>query len=389
MGSVRTTAAATLSAVVAVMPAFFVGASGQFLREDLGFDEAGLGLAVAVFMAAGAVSSVAGGRLSERIGAGNAMVLVGIGSAAVMLGVAGLARNLTHLLALLAVGGVCTSVAIPAGSLALARAVNVRPALMFGVRQSAIPGATLLAGASVPLISLTIGWRWTFVFGAGLAIGVAMFVPRRLAGAEAKPGRGARQGDAATAPLLALAVALGVGTGAAVSLGSFLVEAAVAGGVAVGTAGWLLVAGSVAGIVTRLLGGWLADRHRGWALYMVSIMLVLGAGGYGFLAVGGPAPLMVGTLLAYGGGWGWTGLMFFATAQLNPNAPAAATGIVNAGGATGAALGPLAFGYVITTASFMVAWIVAAASALLAAGLVLAARSWLLRDRDRREGARH
>lgn len=384
VGPIRTTVAATLSSVVAVMPMFLVGASGAFLREGLGFGAAGLGVAVAVFMACSAVFAVIGGRLPERIGAGNALVLVNTGNGMVMFVVALIASSLTHLVLLLAISGSWNSMALPASNLALARGAVDRPAFMFGVRQSAIPMATLLAGASVPLISSTVGWRWTFAAGAVLSIGVAIFVPRRLAPARAGKVVSGRQGDAATAPLVALAVALGAGTAGAVSLPSFLVEAAVAGGVAVGRAGWLLVAGSVAGIVARLVAGWLGDRYRGKALYMVSAMLALGAGGYGMLALGGSVLLTAGTLLAYGAGWGWSGLLMFATVRLNPNAPAAASGIVLAGGASGAALGPLAFGYVATTASFQVAWNMAAVVALVAAGLVLVARAWLLHDLARR-----
>lgn len=387
VGPVRTTAAATLLTVVGVMPVFLVGASGAFLRDDFGFDTAELGFAVAAFMATSAICAVVGGRIPERIGAGNALIVVGIGSATVMLCLAVLANSLIHLVFFLALGGAVNSMALPASNLALARGVILRPALTFGIRQSAIPTATLLAGASVPLVSSTVGWRWTFILGTVLSLGVSTFVPRQLGPAKAGVATSTREGDAATAPLVALAVALGAGTAAAVSLASFLVDAAIAGGVAVDTAGWLLVAGSIAGIVARLSAGWLADRYQSRALYMVSAMLILGAAGYGMLALGETVLLIVGTLLAYGAGWGWSGLLMFATVRLNPNAPAAATGIVLAGGSSGAALGPLAFGFVATTASFRLAWSLAAVAALVASGLVLTSRAWLLRDRASRESA--
>ena len=385
MGPVRTVAAATATTVVAVMPAFFVGASGVFLREDLGFDQAGLGLAVALFMGTSAVFAVVGGRISERIGGGNALMLVAAGSGAVMLGTALLAQRLTHLLFLLALGGFWNSMAQPAGNLALARGIAVRPALMFGVRQAAIPVATLLAGASVPLVSLTVGWRWAFALGAAFAFCIAVFVPRRLAPAGPIAMTRGRQGDAAAAPLVALAVGFSVGIAAAVSLGSFLVESAVAAGVEPGAAGWLLVGSSFAGVCSRVVVGWLADRYQGTALYQVSALLLLGAGGYAMLASGEPALFTLGAVLGYAAGWGWGGLVFFAVVRLNPTAPAAATGIVSAGAAGGAALGPLAFGYVVTAASFETAWTLAAIAALVSAGLILFARSWLLRDRARRE----
>ena len=384
MGPIRTVAAATATTVVAVMPVFLIGASGPFVREDLGFDQAGLGVAVALFMGSSAVFAVVGGRVSERIGGGNALTLVAAGAGTVMLGTALLAQRLTHLLVLLALGGFLNSMAQPAGNLALARGVSARPALMFGIRQAAIPVATLLAGASVPLVSLTIGWRWAFALGAALALCTAVFVPRRLAPPGPIAATRARQGDAATAPLVALAVGFSIGIAAAVSLGSFLVESAVAAGVEPGAAGWLLVGSSFAGVCSRIAVGWLADRHQGTALYQASALLLLGAGGYGMLASGEPALFAVGAVLGYAAGWGWGGLVFFAVVRFNPTAPAAATGIVSAGAAGGAALGPLAFGYLVTAASFEVAWTLAAVAALASAGLVLFARSWLVRDRARR-----
>ena len=384
MGPVRTATSATLSTVVAIMPVFLLGASGVLVREDLGFDEAGLGMSVAVFMGANAVSSTVGGRLAERFGAGQAMVLASISSAAVMLGLAVLAHSLTHVMLLLAVAGVGNGVAQPAANMAIARGVVVRPALVFGVKQSAIPLATLLAGASVPLIGLTAGWRWGFALGAAFAAVVAVLVPRRIAPAQVRHAKRMREGDSAVAPLVALAMAAGVGTAAAVSFGSFFVESVVAGGIAASTAGWLLVVGSVAGIVARLVAGWMADRYRGRALHSVTAMLVLGAGGYWMLGLGGPVLLTLGTLLAYACGWGWTGLLMFETVRLNPNAPAAATGIIQSGAASGATLGPLLFGYIVTTSSFQAAWFLAAGAALISAALMLASRAWLVFDQKQR-----
>jgi predicted MFS family arabinose efflux permease len=369
------------------MPVFLVGASGVFLREDLLFDEAGLGLAIAVFFGVSMATSVWGGRIAERVGAGRALVVVSVGVAGIMVGIGSVTERLFHLALLLALGGALHGLAAPATNLALARGVASRPALMFGIKQSAVPVATMIAGASVPMVSLTVGWRWAFVAAAGLSLGVAIFVPRGMAPGTVRSTRSAREGDAATRPLVALAVAAAAGVGAATSLAAFLVEALVAGGIAVGAAGWLLVAGSLSAILARLGAGVLADRRRGRALYAVSTMLTLGAVGYGLLAVGGPWFSVVGTVLAYALGWGWPGLMNFAVVRLNPNAPAAASGIVMAGVAGGGALGPLTFGYVVTLTSYRVAWVLAGSAALLSAVLVLTARRWLLADRDRRQMA--
>ena len=61
-----------------------------------------------------------------------------------------------------------------ASNAALARHVPAhRQGLSFGVKQAAIPVSTLLAGAAVPTIALTAGWRWAFVAAAGGGAGRA------------------------------------------------------------------------------------------------------------------------------------------------------------------------------------------------------------------------
>jgi len=40
------------------------------------------------------------------------------------------------------------------------------PIFLVGAKQSSGPYATLLAGPSVPLVALTVGWRWAFVLAA-------------------------------------------------------------------------------------------------------------------------------------------------------------------------------------------------------------------------------
>ena len=383
------TAAVTAAIVIAVTPSFMVGASGVLLREDLDFSAAGIGTAVSVFFGSTALTSIFGGRLAERIGASRALVLAGLTSGAVLLGIGVLARSFTHLLCLLAVAGVVNGVAQPASNLALAGNAGNHQALTFGIKQAGITFATLAAGASVPLIGLTVGWRWSFISAAAVAVLVAVLMPSGLS--PSRPRRTAvgsnRDGDATIPPLLALAAAAGAGMAAATAMASFLVESAVDGGLAVGTAGWLQVAGSAAGMFSRVLAGWVADRFYGVALILTAGMLLAGGAGYAMLAVGGSVLVPLGTVIAYACGWGWTGLMMFSVVRFNPNAPAAATGIVLTGSASGAALGPFVFGQVVHHTSYGTAWTMAACLAVLSTVLVSLARTWLRRDRSRRESA--
>jgi predicted MFS family arabinose efflux permease len=305
------------------------------------------------------------------------MTLAAVGSATSLLGIAALARSWAQLVGFLVLAGAANAVVQPAGNAAISRGVPARrQGLAFGVKQSAVPAATLLAGLAVPLVGVTLGWRWAFAGGALAAVALAVSLPpdhpvRRRSGRL-------RTGDAPLGGLLVLTLASCLGSASANALGAFLVESAVSGGLAPGRAGLLLALGSGVGISARVLAGWVADRRDGGHLPVVAGLLAAGAGGFALLAAGGPLALLVGTVLAFGAGWGWNGLFNFAVVRVNRNAPAAATGITQAGVLLGGVTGPWAFGTAVERASYPQAWLGAAAVALGAAGLMLVGRRLVL-----------
>ena len=368
-------------ATAGVLPAFLTGGLAVQIRSELEFGSAALGLAVAVFFATASLASALMGRLVEKMGAHRAMRVSASGSAAALLGVALFAGSWAGLVGCLVLGGLANAVAQPATHLSLAREVPAnRQGLSFGIKQAAIPAATLLAGLAVPLIAVTLGWRAAFAGGAVLALGVSLLVPAETTGGVGRL-KEARAGDAPTAPLLLLALGIGLGSAAATPLGAFVVESSVAAGLRVETAGLLLALGSAAGIVVRVLFGHLADGMGGGRLRLVAAMLGVGVVGFVLLAGGSAALVVPGTLLAFGAGWGWPGLFNFAVVKTNPNAPAAATGITQTGASAGAALGPLIFGLVVEAASYGAAWLLCGAIALVALVAILAGRAMVLRDR--------
>ena len=64
--------------------------------------------------------------------------------------------------------------------------------------------------------------------------------------------------------------------------------------------------------------GWLADKRSGGHIAVVAGSLLLGAGGLALLAVPGALALVLGTVLGFGLGWAWPGLLQFAVVRLNP-----------------------------------------------------------------------
>jgi MFS family permease len=366
-------------ATVGVLPAFLTGGLAVQVRDELDFGSAALGLAIAAFFASSSLASAVMGRLVERIGFHRGLRLAATGGAASLLGVALLARSWTGLVACLVLGGLANAVSHPATNLSLAREVSAgRQGLSFGIKQAAIPAATLLAGLAVPSVAVTFGWRWAFAGGAALALAVALLVPAGTPGGVVR--RLKEERDARVAPLVLLALGIGLGSTATAPLGSFLVESSVAVGLRVDTAGLLLALGSAVNIVVRVAFGHLADGMSGGRLRLVAAMLGTGVVGFALLATGESALILPGALLAFGAGWGWPGLFNFAVVKTSPGAPAAATGVTQTGASGGAALGPLVFGLVVEAASYDVAWLVSGAIALGALAAILAGRRMVLRD---------
>ena len=367
-------------ATVGVLPGFLMGGLAVQIRGELGFGEGALGFAVAVFFAASALGSVISGRLVERVGSSLGMRLAALVSAASLLAVT-LAGSLWGLVACLVVGGFGNAISHPATHLLLAREVpQGRQGLAFGIKQAAIPAATLLAGLSVPTIAVTVGWRWAFAGGAVLALCVALLVPKRPEEGTRRV-KEARAGDVPLAPLVLLALGIGLGSMAANPWGAFVVESAVSTGIEVGRAGLLLALGSAVGICVRIVFGHLADKLNSGRLRLVAGMLAVGTVGFVLLASGAPSLLVAGVVIAYAAGWGWPGLFNFAIVRSNPGAPAAATGITQTGASGGAAAGPLAFGYIVEETSFGTAWMCSGVTALVAAAAILIGRNMLLRTR--------
>ncbi len=383
VGSLRNAVGAVTTTTVCVVPVFLTGAMAVQISAELGFDPAGLGLVVALYFGISAVASLPCGWLVERFGAGPTSRAAVLTVAVVLGAIAAFAHSVPALVTLLLCSAWCNVLGQLSSNLTLARSVpSARLGLSFGLKQAAIPLATLLSGAAVPAVALTIGWRWAYVIAAVLALGALPLAPR---GASGRERTAAAPGERATAALTVIAVAAGVGASAANALGIFLVASAVDRGIGPGLAGLTLTMGSVVGLALRLLNGWLADRRTGGHVAVVAWSLVLGAGGLVLLAVPGAPALVLGTVLAFGLGWSWPGLLQYAVVRLNPSAPAAATSIVQMGVYGGGFVGPIGFGFVATHFSFEAAWLTGAGAMLVAGALMVLGRRMLVAHRTARE----
>jgi len=386
----RTLATTLAAATVSALPVLLLGGLALLVRADLHFGELGLGIAIGAFFTASALVSLPAGAVSDRVGPAQSMALGLVLTAATLVGVAVLPTSLGGLLPWLVVGGIANAFIQVGANHLLAVDVPLRQqGIAYGVKQSAVPLAAVLAGLSVPVIGLTVGWRAAYAGGALVGLVVLWTIWRGVRGQEREDTTAERSADAPRLALAVLALGAGFGTTAANALAGFSVSSSVDAGMAQDVAGLLLTAGSLLGMASRITSGWIADRIGWGSLLLAAGLLAIGTVGYAGMAARPPAIALVPmTLLAFTGGWGYQGLILLAVARTNPGAPASAMAIVRIGPNTGAVVGPLAFGALVEAAGYQAAWAFAAGASLAAVILVLLGRVMLVPVRERIAAAR-
>lgn len=365
---------------IAGLPVMLVGGLAVLIQKEIPFGQAQLGIAIAAYFATGALAAAPAGWVTERLGPRNAAWLGVTCTIASLVGIPLIAHSWASLVVLLAVGGIGSALAEVSTIVLIVRGVAAdRQGLALGVKQTAFPIASLLAGLSLPAIGLTAGWRLAFILSAAIA-------PLTAAAMPASITRRPRYGrlNEANIPVGALAL-LAVGVAMAAAGGSsgavFIVPSSVDRSLTPADAGVVLAAGSFVGLCVRVAVGWLTDRLGRGSLMLVAMLMVAGAVGYVGLAFSSqPALILFFAMLAFGGGWGWPGLWQVAMSRMNPVAPGAAIGVVLAGGMTGAVLGPIVFGALVENVAYSASWLWLSATALAGAGVVLLSRNRLLRS---------
>jgi len=350
---------ASAVSVIAVLPQFLVGASAVQIRAELGIGVAGLGIIIAIYRGFTVIISYRVGRIVD--GAGDTASLRGatLLASIALLSIALLSRTAVGLTLWLLVAATGFSAAMAAVNRYLTLAVPAhRRGVAFGIKQASAPIGTLIGGLAVPLIGLTLGWRWVFGIAAAFGFLLMFRIPtdgsaQRKEASEAKSKPDLADND----PIyLWFAVAFGLTMTAASPLAVFLVDHSVSAGFSPGNAGLVLSAGSVASIIARLAVGRAIDRHGDRRFAWLTWMVGGGAIGYLMLASEIPLLMVLGAVVAFALGWGFNGLFWYSVMGTGPSSPAAVTGLIMRGAIIGGLLGPLAFGFIAERLSYPVAW---------------------------------
>jgi MFS family permease len=371
--------AVTGMSIVTTSPVFFAGAFGAQISADLGIGPAALGGLAAVFFGVTGISATHLGRLADRL-RGQTAGRWAVVASVVSLAVAGVSGSYPALVASMAIGGLGNGLGGPTANMIVAdRIPSSAMGVAFGVKQSAVPAATLLGGLAIPLFVTSLGWRPTIIGAAVLACAVLAFVPD--AASRERTG-GKRPGLDRTT--LAVGAAFLFGIAAATSMSTLLSTFAVGAGLTATFAGLTLSAGSVGAIGVRIVSGRSADRGAVDPAGLTMWMMIVGTVGYGLIATQLAWGVAGGAFMAYAIGWGWSGLLVLNLVRAHPEAPGSATGVVLTGAAIGGMIGPASIGWIAEHVGFPTAWILTGCLSLVAAAAARLSGVFLLRSTDRR-----
>lgn len=356
---------------ISTLPVFLTGAAFFEIGPELGMGPLGLGVLTGCFFLTASLTSAPLGRWIERVGWRRAMRINVVTSAALTGLVAPLAHSPWSLGGILVAAAVAYGSSNPAANLALARhTAHHRTATVFGLKHAGIPMSTLLAGLAVPALVVTFGWRTAFGVSSVLALSVWPLIPRhRLAPAASAETYRHDRLELGSGDLRRLATVAALGAVAAVSLGTFMVSAALEVGLTEPSAGWLQFAGSAASIWARIVSGVVVDRWGGLFAGVFSL-LAAGAAIFLLLPIATGFFFAVGVLGAYATGWGWPGLLTAGVVDSNRSRAASSSAVTQAGVFLGAGGGPLVLGLVVERWSFRPMWVIVAVCLAVAAALV-------------------
>ncbi|MFJ5641307.1 MFS transporter [Streptomyces sp. NPDC093223] len=363
--------------VLTSLPVFLPGAANGLISAEFGWSTARMGAVLAAYW----LASLAGAFVSKRAALPPAVertLAAALGATCLGL-LCAAAVPAVGLWLSSAMGGFAYGFTQPHTNALLMRRCSARlRAFAFGLKQAAVPAATLLASMAMPALAGRAGWRAVFA-GTAVLCGLSAVLMARTAAPGDRSGTARRVGGPALRGdvfLLALSGAGFFGAMVGNGLGGFLVLSLTSRGASLPVAGVVATAGAATNIAVRLIAGWLIGRVPRVAWVALTAMFATGAVGTALLAQGSLALAAVGALLAYGGGWGWAGLLHYVIGLPYPGREQRATAYSQMGVSLGAATGPMACGLLFTV-NPDAAW-----TALTAAGVAALVCALLARGRN-------
>ena len=375
----RPTSAAAAAITMVSLPGFLVGSFAPQIKEDLNFGDTELGALLTFGYLISSIIMQTGGGISDRKGP-QVIIRAGIPIAAISSLLVGTTAQ-TYVVLLLCIGlnRVGEGLIQPATNTLISNGIEQpRQGIAMATKQSAVPFSTALAGLAVPILGSSVGWEGTFLILAALAFPAWLLIPNI---AVTKSGTFPSRRDMWRYRHLRIASIAGAFSAAAVvTMAGFLTTAAEEAGYSESSAGLILGIGGLIMIVARLSWGFLADRFEFDRFKAVSMLLTFGSAAFVLLAIGTKTSILLGSLISFGIGWAWPGLLLLGVIEQHPDDPGAATATLQTSIRVGAMVAPLGFGIVVDNSGFELAWVLAFFSTLIGAILMAGASRALKND---------
>lgn len=366
-------ATVALATVSGVFPGLASGSLAVQASDDFGITEGAWGWTLSAFFFGSAASSFALGRVAQRIGPRRQLLFTTAATSIVQLLIATAARSFAAVLALLVVAGCINAASQTAVNLALSQADLPRLGVAMATKQSAMPTAAMLGGLAVPALALTLGWRWSYVLGAAVAL-IAHVGVRKSIAPGVKPSTDAeRSAESSTRLLVFVAVTSFLLAYTSGAINAWLVASGVDAGLGEGVAGLALSAAAALGISMRLVAGTRLDASRVPPFTAAARLFTIGIVGFALLAIRNPALHVFAGFLAFTCGWIWPAFTNYAIVRTNPRSAARATGMTQTGVYLGVMAAPATTGPIVDGAGYPTMWIVTAAVGVAAVGGLLIA----------------
>lgn len=381
-----------LLACAIVVPTL-VGLLAVHMEADLGFDDRGLGLAIAVFWAVTAIGAPLAGRAADLFGWPLVARLGAMVTTLALLGLSLAVSGLGGLVVMMAVAGLGYCLCSPTSNLLVVDAVESgRRASALGLKQTAPPVLMTLYGVATPWLVAHVGWRMALAVGVlpslAVLVGVPALVRRRAAvdavsHEQAAPGSlrpASRSRDRPPVRPLRLApvvVVAGLGTFSVATVTGFSVLTLVQVGLEASSAALVVSIGSAIAIAARLiLGGFLDSRPledlSPLRFVMAAASLSLSLVSLGLFVVAGAGPQSWAQVLVASGvlaslvtAWTWPALLLVSLVRRSAR-PGADSGLLQVGSGIGSCVGPLLFGLISASGGRAWAWLLMAACTALA-----------------------
>lgn len=376
--------------LVSTFSEFVIGVLAPVLVEELGIGEAVIGTIAATMYLSAALFARAGGRLLDELPIRIVVVILYLAAVGALTAIA-TSTTVPWLVLAGLLAGVPLAVNNPVTSRFIVdRLAPGQRGFTLGVKQTGVKFGQILAGASIPWLSLSIGWRPALLF---FALAALLLLPVSLAilpdvPRSTSPISSVESARDQVAWLRHYAFFMAVGqSGTTTYLALYAVQALQ---LSITRAGITVAVFGLSASVARLVWATVADRfvHPSSPLLLISGTAVIALVLILLVPRFGQTSLWIGALLAGASVGTWYVVVQLAIlSEVEPSRTGSATGAVQSAFMFGMAMGAPVFGGIVQlTGSFGAAWAAAVLLALAALGTAARRRTLMKTGRSRAQG---